>query len=221
MSSTVYAPRRRCHPYAQLAFLLPAAATSVLGPKPALGCLGLFALWALWVGLPLRPWALRFLPALSGFGLLALSALFVPAQAVRLAVVGAAIAALAAALPFVVPLSCLLAPFSRAAWARPLVVFFCFVAKHLQGMAVRLGQRFWALQLRGGLQQGRWRGLRLLLEGFLPEVFYKADKLAWAMQLRGFGGRLPSPTLPRLGWVDSPALLLGGCALLLGYWGGG
>jgi energy-coupling factor transporter transmembrane protein EcfT len=213
--------RRRCHPYAQLAFLLPAAAASLLGVKPALGCLGLFALWALWVGLPLRPWALRFLPALSGFGLLALAALYTPAQALRLAVVGAAIAAFATALPCVVPLSAFLAPLSRIASARALVAFFCFTAKHMQGMAARLQQRFWALKLRGGLRRGRWRGLGLLLEGFLPEVFHRADSLAWAMQLRGFRGVLPSPELPRLQLRDVPPLLLGVCALLLAYGGTG
>ena len=211
--------RRRCHPYAQLAFLLPAAATSLLGPKPALGCLGLFVLWALWVGLPFKAWALRFLPVLSGFGLLALSALFTPVQALRLALVGAAFAAFATALPCVMPLSALLAPLGRFAPARSLVAFFSFTAKHLQGMAERLQQRLWALQLRGGLRRGRPRGLRLLLEGFLPETFLKADTLAWAMQLRGFRGLLPRPELPRFGLGDSPALLLGVAALLVGHWG--
>jgi len=206
-------------PYVQLAFLLPAAAASLLGPQPALGCLGLFALWALWVRLPLKTWAMRFLPVLSGFGLLALAALFNPMQALRLAVVGIAVAAFATALPCVVPLSALLAPLSRFAPARPLVVFFSFVAQHLQGMAARLAQRFWALKLRGGLQRGRFRGLRLLLEGFLPEVFHRADQLAWAMQLRGFRGLIPAPQLPRLGLYDIPPLLLGVLALLLGYGG--
>jgi len=220
MSSTSWV-RRHCHPYAQLAFLLPAAASSLLGPKAALGCLGLFLLWALWVGLPLKPWALRFVPVLSGFGLLALAALFTPLQALRLALMGIAVAAFATALPFVVPLSALLAPLSRLEYARPLVVFFCFTAKHLQGMAARLGQRFWALRLRGGLQKSRWRGLRLLLVGFLPELFGKADSLALAMQLRGFRGVLPAPALPRLGLKDSPALFLGALALLVGWGGAG
>ncbi|MCL2012856.1 MAG: hypothetical protein FWG75_08735 [Cystobacterineae bacterium] len=207
------------HPYAQLVFVLPAVVASMLGTKPALGCLGLFALWALWLRLPLRRWALRFFPALSGLGLLALLALSSPVEALRLAVMGAAIAAFATALPFVIPLSALLAPLSRLPFARPLVVFFSFAAKHMQGMAARLQQRFWAVKLRGGFSQSRWRGLRLLFMGFLPELFQKADKLAWAMQLRGFQGRLASPVLPKLGLRDSPALLLGLGAFLLGLWG--
>jgi|GEM_PF-786895 len=214
-------PPRPFHPYVQLAFLLPAAAASLLGLKPALGCLVLFVLWALWVGLPLRPWALRFLPVLSGFGLLALAALSTPAQALRLAVLGLAFAAFATALPFVVPASSLLSPLSRFPPARTLVAFFCFAAKQQQGMAARLQQRFWALKLRGGFLRGRRRGLRLLLEGFFPETFQKADSLAWAMQLRGFKGVLPSPSLPALGLRDIPILLLGGLALLWGFWGAG
>lgn len=207
------------HPYVQLAFLLPAAAASLLGPMSALACLALFLPWALWARLPLKRWALRFFPALSGFGLLALLALSSPAQALRLAAIGAAVAAFAAALPLVVPLSTVLSPLSRMPPARSLVVFFSFTAKHMQGMAARLQQRFWALQLRGGFSRGARRGVSLLFIGLLPEVFQKADTLAWAMQLRGFRGLMPSPGLgwPRLG--DSPALLLGLGAVLLGLWG--
>jgi hypothetical protein len=209
------------NPYAQLVFLLSAAATSLLGAKPALGCLALFVLWAFWTKLPLRPWALRFFPVLSGFGLLALSALASPVQALKLAVVGLALAAFATALPCVVPASAVLSPLSRLPAARGLVAFFCFAAKHMQGMAARLQQRFWALKLRGGMRRGRWRGLGLLLEGFLPALFAKADCLAWAMQLRGFRGLLPSPSFSWPALRDAPALLLGLCAVLLGHWGAG
>ncbi|MCL2314269.1 MAG: energy-coupling factor transporter transmembrane protein EcfT [Proteobacteria bacterium] len=209
------------HPYAQLAFLLPATTASLLGPMPALGCLALFIPWALWVHLPLKRWASRFLPALSGFGLLALLALSSPWGALQLATIGAAVAAFSTALPLVVPLSAVLSPLGRLPHARSLVIFFCFTAKHMQGMAIRLQQRFWALQLRGGFARRRWRGIRLLLVGFLPEVFQKADTLAWAMQLRGFQGLLPPPTLPAFGLRETPPIWLGLGAIGWALWGAG
>jgi energy-coupling factor transporter transmembrane protein EcfT len=95
---------------------------------------------------------------------------------------------------------------------RTAVAFLALLARHLETMRETAQRTGAALQLRGAFD--RWthvpRAVSVLLGRLLFLAFARADRVADAMALRGFEGRLapPRPWRPRLGEARHYAAIL-------------
>jgi cobalt/nickel transport system permease protein len=201
----------RAAPQAALAsggLLALSAASGVRGAWATLACC---AVWAVLGELPFRRLLLRLAPAALGVSFLVLAAPFAPGRAAGLALQGFCVAAAlllsGAQVPWPVALGLLQA--LRA--PRELIAFLAVLARHLAAVETEVLVRARAIALRGGFGGVRSlaRSTQVLLARVFPSLLDRADRVAAALELRGFEGRLPAPPPWRLSRRDVPLLALG------------
>lgn len=185
--------------------------SGLAGPRGAAVTLVAMALWALLLRREQAEFGVRLLPLLSGFGIFVLLLPFAPAAGARTLLRGLAVS-------FAVVLATAAAGASRlttelAAAGLPPggVAFLLVLERHAEEVRAETVRAMRALTLRGGLDRlsGLGQAVGVLLTAVVGHGLGRADRVAAALALRGFAGRLPPPApWERAGQGRHLALLL-------------
>jgi cobalt/nickel transport system permease protein len=185
-----------------------ALALAALGLQAALGGVGPGAL------------ARRLLPLLPAFALLLLFAPLAPGPVLDVTVRGLAVSTATVVLGAVTSWSRLIAALQGLGLPRTAVAFLVILGRHAAGVAEEARHSHHALKSRGGYDRvgNLGRSTAALLARVLDRALHRADQVAWALELRGFQGRvlgLP-PFRPRAAEIPhyAVALVLAATAVL-------
>lgn len=168
-----------------------AALSSLRGALIALVALGLAALAA---RVDPRALALRLVPLLSGLAVLLVLLPLAPRPVLDVGVRGFAVGTAVVVLVAVVAWSDVIGALQGAGAPPSAVAFLVILARHSEGLAEETRHAYAALATRGGFDRpsnlGRSSGI--LVARILDRAFLRADRVAWALELRGFRGRVAS-----------------------------
>jgi len=179
-------------PRTTLAFAVAAAAAGAAGTTSALVTLASLLVWAAASRRELRPLATRLIPVALGFAGFALAAAFAPRETGAVVLRGFASSAALVVIGGEVPWTRTVGALQTLGAPRSLVALLAIVARHLVTLREDAEQLRRTLVLRGAFVPGtRVRGVRVLLENLLASALTRADRVADALTLRGFEGRLP------------------------------
>ncbi len=178
-----------------LSFLAVCASlASSRGAIVALGALGLEALAAR-VGPRLL--ARRLVPLASGFALLLVLLPLARRAVLDVSLRGLAVGTAGVVLGTITTWSDTISALQGAGLPRGAVAFLVILARHAEGVREDANQAYRALATRGGFDRlssiGRASGV--LVARVLDRTLHRAERVAQALELRGFEGRVPE--LPR------------------------
>jgi energy-coupling factor transporter transmembrane protein EcfT len=171
-----------------------AALASSPGALVALGAVGLEALVA---GVAWRALALRLIPLASGFALLLVLLPLAPGPVLDVSLKGLAVAVAGVVLGAVVSWIDVVAALQGLGTPPAAVAFLVILGRHAEGVAAEARQAHLALATRGGFDRpsNLGRSSAILVARVLDRALHRADRVASALELRGFRGRVAS--LPR------------------------
>ena len=156
----------------------------------------------------MRALAWRLIPVATGFAGFALAAPFAPGQTVSVVLRGFAASAALVAVSTVVPWTRAVGALQALRAPRSLIAFLAIVARHLVTLRDEAEQLRRTMLLRGAFVPGtRLRSIKVLLGRLMPLALARADRVADALTLRGFEGRLPAVAPWRPSWRDVPVVL--------------
>jgi energy-coupling factor transporter transmembrane protein EcfT len=209
---------RRTDPSTSLVFGLAAALAGAAGVWSALAALVGIAAWAAWTRVPMRALGWRLVPVVTGFAGFAIAAPFAPRVTAEVVLRGFATSAALVAVSTAVPWTRAVGVVQALHAPRALVAFLAILARHLVTLRDEAVQLQRTMLVRGAFGPGgRVRGVKVLLARLLPVALARADRVADALALRGFEGRLPQGTPWRPGRPDlavgALSLLVAGAAL--------
>jgi cobalt/nickel transport system permease protein len=204
---------RRTEPRTSLVFGLAAALAGAAGVWSALVALLGIVIWAVWTRIPMRALGWRLAPVVAGFAGFAIAAPFAPRATAEVVLRGFATSAALVAVSAAVPWTRAVGVLQALHAPRALVAFLAILASHLVTVRDEAEQLRRTMLLRGAFGPGgKVRGVKVLLGRLLPLAMARADRVADALTLRGFEGRLPEAGPWRLGCPD---LLVGMLSLVV------
>ena len=199
----------RSDPRTSLLFGGVAAVSAAAGIWPAVAALVGTAVWAAWERVRPRALAWRLLPLVAGFAGFAIAAPFAPRETVAVVLRGFAVSVVVVAVAGVVPWTRAVGVLQVVRAPRALIAFLAIVARHLVTVRDEAEQLRRTMLLRGAFGSGaRLRSIRVLLGRLIPLALARADRVADALTLRGFEGRIPAAGPWRPGWRDLPVALV-------------
>ncbi|MCZ7651680.1 MAG: hypothetical protein M5U13_11180 [Thermoanaerobaculia bacterium] len=184
-----------CHPRTALAVGVAGVAAGLAGPRGAVTALAVMALWAALLCARGRALGVRLLPLLSGFALFALLLPWAPEAGARTIVRGLAVSLAVVLATAAAGASRLTAELAAAGLPAGAVAFLVVLERHAGEVRAEAVRAMRALALRGGLDRlaGLGRAVGALLAAVVGHGLGRADRVAAALALRGFHGRLPPP----------------------------
>ncbi len=194
---------RRAQPSTALGLVLLAALGGLAGAHTALASLLALGLLAAWSRVGLRRLLASLAPLAAAFGLLLLLTPLAPEATLQVALRGFTVSAACAVGALTVPWPAGIAVLGALGLPRSGRAFLAILACHTGSMRREVAASARALRLRGGLHgaRGGVLGARILLARGSAETLRRADRIAHALELRGFSGALPVRVgfSPRLG----------------------
>ncbi|HSM50404.1 MAG TPA: hypothetical protein VLA75_03280 [Thermoanaerobaculia bacterium] len=184
-----------CHPRTALAVGAAGVAAGLAGPRGAATALAVMALWGFALRGSSRSLGIRLLPLLSGFALFALLLPFAPEAGARTILRGLAVSLAVVLATAAAGASRLTAELAAAGLPAGAVAFLVVLERHAGEVREETVRALRALALRGGFDRlaDRGRAVGVLLAAVVGHGLGRADRVAAALALRGFHGRLPPP----------------------------
>ena len=200
-------------------------AAALASSRGALIALGAVILETLVAGAAWRALALRLIPLASGFALFLLLLPLAPGPVLDVSLKGLAVAVAGVVLGAIVRWIDVVATLQGLGMPPAAVAFLVILGRHAEGVTAEARQAHLALATRGGFDRlsTLGRSSAILVARVLDRALHRADRVAWALELRGFRGRVAGLPRwrPRLSEAPFYAIALGLAAVAIteaGLW---